>query len=124
MIMGYASSGKFDEAYKLLERQKEKGSIPSVVAYNSIINCLGKKGRVDEALRVFEEMKKDAEPNLSTYNSLIDMFCKARNLGSASEIQNGMEQVGLFPNILTVNIMVDRLCKAKKLDKLTTSLKA
>ncbi|GMQ06408.1 hypothetical protein CsSME_00051020 [Camellia sinensis var. sinensis] len=115
MIMAYGSGGKFNEAYNLLERQKLKGSIPSVIAYNSILTCLAKNGRVDEALRIFEEMKNDATSNLSTYNILTGMLCKAGKVEEALVIQEAMKGAGLFPNVLTMNIMIDRLCKPSQI---------
>ncbi|KAF8387915.1 hypothetical protein HHK36_026577 [Tetracentron sinense] len=87
---------KFAEAYKLLERQKEKGCIPSVIAYNCILTCLGKKGRVDEAFRIFEEMKKDAVPNLSTYNIFVDMLCKAGKLEAAFDSGMAWNELSCF----------------------------
>jgi pentatricopeptide repeat protein len=61
-------------------------------------------------------MKKDAEPNSSTYNIIIDMLCIAGRVEENYKIRDDMEHSGLFPNLLTVNIMVDRLCKARKLE--------
>ena len=105
--MGYGSVENFNEAYNLLERQKRKGCIPNVIAYNCILTCLRRKGKVEEALRILEAMKMDAAPNLTSYNILIDMLCKAGELEAALKVQDSMKEAGLFPNIMTVNIMID-----------------
>jgi pentatricopeptide repeat protein len=117
MIMGYGSAGRFDDAYRLLERLRERGFIPSVVSFNSILICLRKKRKVDDSLSLLDIMKKDAKPNTSTYNIVIDMLCMAGRVNEAYKVRDEMELAGMFPNLLTFNIMVDKLCKAKHLEE-------
>jgi pentatricopeptide repeat protein len=117
LIMGYGSAGRFDDAYRLLERLRERGCIPSIVSFNSILTCLGKKRKVDDALSLLDIMKKDAKPNTSTYNIVIDVLCMAGRVIEAYKVQDEMELAGMLPNLLTFNIMVDRLCKAKHLEE-------
>ena len=69
--MGYVSVGNFNEACNLLERQNRKGCIPNLIAYNCILTCLGRKGKVEEAFTILEAMKMDAATNLTSYNILI-----------------------------------------------------
>ena len=38
---------------------------------------------MDDAYRLFTEMKKDADPNISTYNIIIDILCKVDRLDDA-----------------------------------------
>ena len=56
-------------------------------------------------------MKKDAKPNLSTYNIIIDILCKANIYDDAYKVQETMAHASLFPTVMTINIMIDRLCK-------------
>jgi len=42
-------------------RLRKRGFIPNAVV---ILTCLDKKGRVNEALVLYEQMKKDAMPNV------------------------------------------------------------
>ncbi|KAF3431100.1 hypothetical protein FNV43_RR25830 [Rhamnella rubrinervis] len=85
---------EFEEALQIAERMKSVGCSPDTLFYNSLIHTLGRAGRVQEAVHVFEvEMPMyNVSPNTSTYNSMIAMFChhgqeqKALNLLTKMEI--------------------------------------
>ncbi|KAL5196653.1 hypothetical protein ABZP36_000165 [Zizania latifolia] len=106
---GYA--GRFEDAYKLLERLRERGCIPSVVPFNLILTCLGKKRKVDEALSLFEVMKKDAEPNAPTYNIIRDNallgLCKAKRLEEACKIFEIASHRGCNPDSVMYCSLID-----------------
>ncbi|KAL9259956.1 Pentatricopeptide repeat-containing protein [Drosera capensis] len=67
---------------------------------------------LEVAEKLFEDMKKDAAPNIFTYNILMDLRCRYKKVEAAFELRNAMEKAGLFPNINIVNLMIDRLAKA------------
>ncbi|XP_060214131.1 pentatricopeptide repeat-containing protein At3g04130, mitochondrial isoform X2 [Lycium barbarum] len=70
-------SGAFEEALKIAERMKSVGCKPDTLFYNALIHTLGVAHRLQEATRVLKvEMPRNGvQPNTSTYNTIIAMFC-------------------------------------------------
>ena len=58
----------------------------NTVTYNTLITGLGNVGRIDDAMELFEEMKREGiERDTVTYNTLIT------GLGSVGRIDDAME---------------------------------
>ncbi|XLU58242.1 hypothetical protein S245_052890, partial [Arachis hypogaea] len=51
------------------------------------------------------------DPNIFTYNILIDGLCKSGRLIDAKEIFQDLSVKGYRPNVRTYNIMINGLCK-------------
>lgn len=70
-------SGALEEALKIAERMKSVGCKPDTLFYNALIHTLGMAHRLQEAIRVLKvEMPRNGvQPNTSTYNTIIAMFC-------------------------------------------------
>ncbi|RYR26549.1 hypothetical protein Ahy_B02g060797 [Arachis hypogaea] len=98
----------------------KRGLSPNVTSYNIMINryC---KNKVDEAITLFEGMrKKYLVPDIVSYGTLIDGFIGLCKLGRTSKVQNllaDMHYSGHIPNSITYNALLDSLCKAQYLTR-------
>lgn len=109
LIYWLCKKGKVWEARKLFD-QFEKGSIPSILTYNTLIAGMCEEGELCEAGRLWDDMvEKGCAPNSFTYNMLIKGFC---NTGKAEEGIRILEEMlckGCSPGKSTYGMLIDGL---------------
>ncbi|CAA7016890.1 unnamed protein product [Microthlaspi erraticum] len=85
-----------------------------------LINTLCKSLRVDEALKVFEQMRDDGsviKADEIHFNTLINSLCKVGRLKEAEELLEKMKMgEDCVPNTSTYNCLVDGYCRGGQLD--------
>lgn len=93
IMSSLTKSGAFEEAIQISERMKLSGCKPDILFYNAFLHAKGRAGKVNEAVHVFEhEMPKTGiNPNTSTYNTMIAMFCRNRQEERALKILSKLE---------------------------------
>lgn len=102
---------KFEEALSIVEKVKSSGCKPDTLFYNCLIDILGGAGQVCEASQVFgvEMQMNGVARNLSTYNTMISIFCSHDRMEDALGILKEMEDSSCAPVIHTY-IPLLRLC--------------
>ncbi|XP_012083143.1 pentatricopeptide repeat-containing protein At5g16420, mitochondrial [Jatropha curcas] len=109
LIYWLCKEGKIWEARKLFG-EFERGSIPSLLTYNTLIAGMCERGELNEAGKLWDDMmEKGCEPNAFTYNMLIKGFCK---IGSAKEgirIVQEMLDKRCMPDKSTYAILIEEL---------------
>ncbi|KNA05277.1 hypothetical protein SOVF_191920 [Spinacia oleracea] len=136
--------GKVDEAQQLWDKIVKTGSIPTVISdeyfgyskvkkkvdlsvvvgkdfkpnaitYTTLIHGYFKKGEVEKALKLFDEMvnqKIDCKPY--TYNTIIHGLC---NNSKTSEARKMLEKFTSFkPSVTTYNFIIDGFVKEDQMD--------
>ncbi|KAL3838070.1 hypothetical protein ACJIZ3_022661 [Penstemon smallii] len=123
LMKGYFLKGMETEAMECYERALSEGSPVKMcaVAYNYILEALSKNGKFEEALRLFDRMKKEHDPprkltvNLGSYNVVVDGYCAEKRFDEAIEVFNSMEEKRCSPDALSFNVLIDQLCSNDKL---------
>lgn len=94
IMHSFTKSGYIDEALQIAEKMKEAGCKPDTQFCNALIHTLGRAGHIKEALNVFtKEMPDDRiNPNTSTFNSMIAMFCHHKQEQRALEYLRILKQ--------------------------------
>ncbi|XP_020111965.1 pentatricopeptide repeat-containing protein At3g04130, mitochondrial isoform X2 [Ananas comosus] len=110
-----AKLGNFDEALGMVDRMKSSGCKPDTLFYNSLINILGRGGQVHEASKVFEvEMEMNGiGRSVSTYNTMISIFCHDGQEQRAFTVLTDMEKASCKPDLQTYRPLL-RLCLSKR----------
>ncbi|KAL5792327.1 hypothetical protein ACOSP7_000921 [Xanthoceras sorbifolium] len=125
LLSGLGRDGDFKRMNQLLMEMKENDIQPDVVTFGVLINRLCKSYRIDEAMKVFEEMNKGnesdgvcVEPDVIIYNTLIDGLCK---VGRQEEGLGLMERMrsekGCAPSVITYNCLIHGFCKAGNIER-------
>ncbi|CAN4089938.1 unnamed protein product [Withania somnifera] len=135
--------GKVSEAFSTLDVMKEKGILPNLHTYNSLIRGLlrkkihgiswievtaytyiliidyyGKSGEPDKALETFEMMKAHGiVPNIVACNASLYSVEEMVRLGEAKRIVDGIRESGYIPNSITYNTMMNCYSNAGKIDE-------
>ncbi|KAJ6394060.1 hypothetical protein OIU77_023319 [Salix suchowensis] len=123
MINGFCKNRSFKAVDRLLVEMKERGLDVNVQVYNSIVDAQIKHGCKIEndlrsALKLFGQMvKQKYMPNVVTYTSLINGFCRTGDSSRAEKTFEAMRSSGLKPNVVTYTILIGCFCKEGKISK-------
>ena len=118
LVSSYAQVGKLDIGEKLLDDLKCDDFRVSAVVYNSFLNVLVKRNQVAEAVCLFRKhMGSHFHPDTWTYNILIQGLCGIREVRTAFEFLDDMENFGCSPDIVTYNTLISGLCRINDVDR-------
>ncbi|XP_075496062.1 pentatricopeptide repeat-containing protein At1g19720 [Primulina tabacum] len=107
----YAKCGWLSCAEKFFGRLE----VNDIVSWNAIITGYCLHGKIDEALRFFNLMRKDGvEPGTITWNIMISSYNHAGKCDEAIEMMNEMESYGLMPDVFTWTSMISGLAQSNK----------
>ncbi|XP_019102535.1 PREDICTED: pentatricopeptide repeat-containing protein At2g39230, mitochondrial-like [Camelina sativa] len=100
-------------AMDLLREMREKLGVPaSQETYTSVIVACVKEGKMEEAVRVTDEMVGFGIPmSVISATSLITGYCKGNELGKALDFFNRVEEEGLAPDKVMFSVMIEWFCK-------------
>ncbi|KAL4303724.1 hypothetical protein GQ457_10G001750 [Hibiscus cannabinus] len=95
----------------LFDNVVKEGSVrPDVSSYTTLMRGLCKKGLVESAKKVFDEMP--CKPNSFAFNTLINGFCKKGDMESARLLfDEMMTEVDCSPEIVTYTTLIDGYCR-------------
>lgn len=108
LVYMYAKNGEIAMARRLFDEMPER----NVVTWNAMICGLGAYGYVDDALGLFEKMKKEGVvvPNGVTFVGVLSACCHAGLIDVGREIFRSMKSVyGIEPKIEHYGCLVDLL---------------
>nr|CAB3499512.1 unnamed protein product [Digitaria exilis] len=108
-------SKKGDEMLEIFRMLLEKGYCKNARDYHLIMSFLGTAGKVREAYDVLKEVKrKRLEPDISSYNALMEALCKNDLLRPAKKLWDEMFTSGCSPNLQTYNILITKFTEMGK----------
>ncbi|KAL2932381.1 hypothetical protein RDABS01_006400 [Bienertia sinuspersici] len=101
---------------KRKKEMKEKGIIPSVASYNSVIAGVCKSGKTDKAIEKMNELiEKGLLPDETIYNTIIHGYRWEGKVRFHNKmVENGCKPK---PNVYTCNILLRGLCSDGMLEK-------
>ncbi|KAL4572341.1 hypothetical protein LXL04_019114 [Taraxacum kok-saghyz] len=115
MIKGLCKTGMLEKAQKLFD---EMPSSRNLHTYNTMVSGMCKKGLMDSALELVSRMKEtqDCLPDRITYTTLIDGYCKIKDLQEAKKCFDEMITRNLDPNEITYNALINGFCVCGDID--------
>ncbi|AEE78514.1 putative protein [Arabidopsis thaliana] len=88
----------------------------SAMAYNYVLEALSENGKFDEALKLFDAVKKEHNPprhlavNLGTFNVMVNGYCAGGKFEEAMEVFRQMGDFKCSPDTLSFNNLMNQLC--------------
>lgn len=122
MIMQYGRTGLTEIALNIFGEMKANGCNPTRSTYKYlIINlCRRKGGKVDEAVKIFDEMIRAGHiPDKALVEAYVGCLCKVGRLLDAKKCTDSLCRVG-FSIPLSHSMYIRALCRAGKLEEAQT----
>ena len=117
VIKGYSrirDSNKVLDIYFYLKGRDD--IILDEVIFNSILDGLLKSQKFEEALKVYEDMKRhEIKRSNATFSILIKIFSKMNNVEKAVEVYNEMISEKMKPSLITYTSILQILIKSKRI---------
>ncbi|GJS23759.1 tetratricopeptide-like helical domain-containing protein, partial [Tanacetum coccineum] len=108
-------SEKIDKALNLISEMHERGIVPNLVTYTSLVNGLCLVGRLEEAFMLFDEIQNHGiSPNIDTYFTLINSLWINRKVKEALILLKKMEGLGMVRDIVLSTSIIVGMCKVRK----------
>ncbi|KAG8377991.1 hypothetical protein BUALT_Bualt08G0091300 [Buddleja alternifolia] len=105
------------EAQAFFDSLKDKFEL-DVVVYTSLVHGWCRASNINEAERVFKEMKvAGVKPEVYTYSIVIDALCRCGQITRAHDVFAEMLDVGCAPNAVTFNNLMRVHVKAGRTEK-------
>merc|ERR1719398_631267 len=102
LVKGYCQSGDIDKGYQVLNEMVANGvHEPDEILYNSLLDGCAKQHRVDDALKLVEDMHKhNVRPSNFTLSILVKLLGRSRRLNQAfSMVEETCKRFDLQANI-------------------------
>lgn len=119
LITACRHMGEYEGALEVLRIMKDtEGCEPDVISYSTVIDTLGRRGRLKEISDVLTDMKeRGIEPNLVTYTSVVSARTRARDFSGAMEVLAEMEARDIQPNVYTYSSLINGAGRAHDFEK-------
>merc|ERR1719207_454673 len=102
LVKGYCQAGDIDRGYQVLNKMVANGvHEPDEILYNSLLDGCAKQHRVDDALKLVEDMHKhNVRPSNFTLSILVKLLGRSRRLNQAfSMVEETCKRFDLQANI-------------------------
>lgn len=98
------------------DRMHDAQCVPDAVTYSTMIDVYGKVGKYDEAVALYESVKKSGwKPDKVTYGTMVRLFGRAGYISAAVSIFDEMKGSGIQPGSVVYNIMISCLGRAGRM---------
>ncbi|CAD2216737.1 hypothetical protein AGDE_09356 [Angomonas deanei] len=93
---------------------------PNPVTATTVVDMLGKMGRIQEMEAVLDQMSKSANatPTLVTYHQAMNAYAKCGDVVKIEEVRDKIRKAGFQENHVTYNIMFEGYGRAKRYENL------
>ncbi|XP_060193966.1 small ribosomal subunit protein mL103 (rPPR7) isoform X1 [Lycium barbarum] len=117
LIRSYCEMGSPEMAMERLKEMEEKGVEITIVTFTTILHSFYKKGKNDDAEKVWNEMvKRGCGPDVGAYNVKI-MNIQGGNPEGVKALIEEMNDAGLKPDTISYNYLMTCYCKNELMDE-------
>ncbi|KAL6529574.1 hypothetical protein OROGR_015197 [Orobanche gracilis] len=118
-IYALGKCGYADSALFVVDHMKSLKIKPDLFTYNIVLAVLGRLGRADELLRVFEFMKTIdlITPDIVTYNTVLHCVRKMGRLDLCLLYFKEMGEKGIRPDLITYKALVESLGRSGNIEE-------
>ncbi|KAK4803974.1 hypothetical protein SAY86_003791 [Trapa natans] len=120
LIKIYGKARWSRDALELWERMRFNGWPTDFILYNTLLSMCADLGLVEEAERLFEDMKQseNAQPDSWSYTAMLNIHGSDGNSDRAMELFEEMPQFGVELNVMGCTCLIQCLGKAGRVDDL------
>merc|ERR1719478_1617841 len=120
IVKGYCMSGDVDKAFEVLSEMKRDGKhAADEILYNSLLDGCAKQHRLDDALRLLDDMQDaGVVPSNYTLSILVKLLGRSRRLNQAfSIVETICKENGFRPNIQVYTCLIQACLQNRQLGR-------
>lgn len=120
LVKGYSMHGDVSRGFKVLDEMKANGKLlPDEILCNSLLDGCAREHRVDDALRLLQDMKASGvSPSNCTISILVKLLGRARRLDEAFQaVEELSSRHGFRPNIQVYTCLIQACLHNYKIDR-------
>merc|ERR1719420_247023 len=120
LVKGYCQAGDIDQGFQVLKEMVASGTHePDEILYNSLLDGCAKQHRVDEALKLVEDMhKNNVRPSNFTLSILVKLLGRSRRLNQAfSMVEETCKRFDLQANIHVYTCLIYACFQTRQLPR-------
>ncbi|KAF8102602.1 hypothetical protein N665_0198s0298 [Sinapis alba] len=106
LLKAFIFVGAHGEAHVLYRAMPEMDLTPDAVTYSTMIEGCCKTGQIEEALELFDELRKSSVSSAVCYNRIIGALCKKGMFETAAEVLMELCDKGLCLDIHTFHTLL------------------
>ncbi|KAJ4728732.1 Pentatricopeptide repeat-containing protein [Melia azedarach] len=120
LVKIYGKARWAKDALELWERMRENGWPMDFILYNTLLNMCADIGLVEEAERLFEDMKQfeHCKPDSYSYTAMLNIYGSGGNVDKAMDLFEEMSELGVASNVMGCTCLIQCLGKARRIDDL------
>jgi pentatricopeptide repeat protein len=123
MVEACVSNGAVEDAVRVFREMKAQ--IPDYTTpagiYQTLIKVLAQRKLQTQAMDVYHDMRENKlQPNLATFNALIDLCARNGDVERSTEIFRDMCALGVTPDLITYSTVIKGYCVKGELEQALT----
>ncbi|XP_023769758.1 pentatricopeptide repeat-containing protein At3g04130, mitochondrial [Lactuca sativa] len=103
--------GKWQEAVKIFDDLHTFGLEKNTESMNLLLDTLCKENKVEQARKIFLELKSCIPPTPHTFNIFIHGWCKVKRVDEAHWTIQEMKGYGFSPSVITYSTIIKSYCQ-------------
>ncbi|KAL3846184.1 hypothetical protein ACJIZ3_003587 [Penstemon smallii] len=113
LLNAFVQNNKYDSVYIMFKHCKKKfGIVPNVFTCNILLKALCKKGNVEGAIKVLDEMPgMGMVPNVVSYTTILGGYVDRGDMVGAKRAFDEILDRGWLPDATTYTVLMDGFCK-------------
>jgi pentatricopeptide repeat protein len=112
MMSALCKAGRSDDALKMFNQMQRASLRPDKYTYTILIRACDNENDIKELLYAMTE--RGIQPDIVTYNTIIQLLCRKRQLTQATKVVTEMEARGIAPDSRTYGTLMSGLLQAGK----------
>jgi len=111
--------GRVQDAMAVFDAIPNIGYAADLMSYNNIIWCTGNARRVEEAMKIFQQLNAHPhlKPNVYTYGSLMHGFAQTKAYRKALYYLDDMHEKGIMPNQIVISSAMEACAESQKYEE-------
>ncbi|XP_024991264.1 pentatricopeptide repeat-containing protein At3g04130, mitochondrial [Cynara cardunculus var. scolymus] len=110
-------AGKWEDAVIIFDELERFGLEKNTESMNLILDTLCKENKVEQARKIFLELKSYIPPTAHTYNIFIHGWCKVNRVDEAHWTIQEMKGNGCNPSVISYSTIIESYCRHSNFDK-------
>ncbi|KAI3730854.1 hypothetical protein L1987_62033 [Smallanthus sonchifolius] len=110
-------AGKWEDAVIVFDDLHRFGLEKNTESMNLLLDTLCKENKVEQARKIFLELKSHIPPSAHTFNIFVHSWCKVKRVDEAHWTIQEMKGYGYSPSVITYSTIIKSYCRQSNFSK-------